>query len=516
MAIIGNEIPPYVQTQITKRQEFHGSGVAKNRTPEQIHYLNSNTSWIKLASGVYVTTNGVGSSLAKNNVLFNGTSMFNGSSLTQKNGFDETYQYSEFGPVPMAGIISADVKALNRGSLKKSTVKIKAHNKDQFDAIDVLYMRIGYTVMLEWGNTFYLDKNGDVQEIHNTLIEDIFFSFSSDGDYTFVLPFIEGKREKYCGNYDALLGRISNFDWAFNPDGSYDITLTILSLGDVVESLKTDISVDSKTTTFLKEARKSNQSISGNSVILEKNKDDNLITSMLWLWTYFNPPPQLAVSTVEGSSTPITNSTLDFTGPGYNPIKSLIFSGESSNYDAMYPGITYKSKFGVTSMSQTIAKVASTATGAVGRYQNMPEFILGRARTSGLDPNTALYNEANQEKMGEGLINDVCGTYIKGTNSGTQPQLIQAVQGLGRGWASIAIVIQGKKVGGRWVDDATVGSVETGAGSKGYYTNSENNYGNLRDGKTVADTVKALMKVRKNLGGSKPDFVPTYINWDTL
>ena len=301
MAIIGNEIPPYVQTQITKRQEFHGSGVAKNRTPEQIHYLNSNTSWIKLASGVYVTTNGVGSSLAKNNVLFNGTSMFNGSSLTQKNGFDETYQYSEFGPVPMAGIISADVKALNRGSLKKSTVKIKAHNKDQFDAIDVLYMRIGYTVMLEWGNTFYLDKNGDVQEIHNTLIEDIFFSFSSDGDYTFVLPFIEGKREKYCGNYDALLGRISNFDWAFNPDGSYDITLTILSLGDVVESLKTDISVDSKTTTFLKEARKSNQSISGNSVILEKNKDDNLITSMLWLWTYFNPPPQPAVSSTNSN-----------------------------------------------------------------------------------------------------------------------------------------------------------------------------------------------------------------------
>jgi hypothetical protein len=202
----------------------------------------------------------------------------------------------------MAGIISADVKALNRGSLKKSTVKIKAHNKDQFDAIDILYMRIGYTVMLEWGNTFYLNKDGEIDSVSNTLIEDIFFSFSSDGDYTLILPFIENKREFYCGNYDALLGRISNFDWSFNPDGSYDITLTILSLGDVIESLKTDISVDSKTTTFLKDAKKANQSISGNSVILEKNKDDNLITSMLWLWTYFNPPPQPAVSTTEGGT----------------------------------------------------------------------------------------------------------------------------------------------------------------------------------------------------------------------
>lgn len=322
MAIIGNEIPKYVKEQITKRQKVYGSGVNQNRTPEQIQYLNSNTSWIKLASGVYVTTNGIGSSLAKNNVLFNGTSTYKNSSLTQKKGFNETYDYSEFGPVPMAGIISADIKALNRGSLKKSTVKIKAHNKEQFDAIDVLYMRIGYTVILEWGNTFYLNKDGEVNSVSNTLIEDIFFSFSSDGDYTSILPFIENKREFYCGNYDALLGRISNFDWSFNPDGSYDITLTILSLGDVVESLKTDISVDSKTTTFLKEAKKANQSISGNSVVLEKNKDDNLITSMLWLWTYFNPPPQPAVSTTEGG-TPSPSGTTSTISSGQTKTNEL-------------------------------------------------------------------------------------------------------------------------------------------------------------------------------------------------
>ena len=322
MAIIGNEISDYVKTQITKRQEVYGSGVSKNRTPQQIQYLNANTSWIKLASGVYVNKNSIGNSLAKNNVLFNGTSTFNGSSLVQKGGRDQTYTDSEFGPTPMAGIISADIKALNRGSLKKSTVKIKAHNKEQFDAIDVLYMRIGYTVMLEWGNSFYLDGNGDIQEIQNTLIEDLFFSFSSDGDYTAILPYIENKRKTYWGNYDALLGRISNFDWAFNPDGSYDITLTILSLGDIIESLKTNTSIDNKTAKFLKEARKNNQSIAGNSAILEKNKDDNAITSMLWLWTYFNPPPQPAVSTVEGS-TPSPSGTKPTISSGQTKINEL-------------------------------------------------------------------------------------------------------------------------------------------------------------------------------------------------
>jgi hypothetical protein len=324
MAIIGNEILDYVKTQITKRQEVYGSGVSKNRTPQQIQYLNTNTSWIKLASGVYVNKDSIGNSLAKNNILFNGTSTFNGSSLVQKGGRGQTYVDSEFGPTPMAGIISADIKALNRGSLKKSTVKIKAHNKEQFDAIDVLYMRIGYTVMLEWGNSFYLDGDGNVQEIQNTLIEDLFFSFSSDGDYTAILPYIENKRKTYWGNYDALLGRISNFDWAFNPDGSYDITLTILSLGDIIESLKTNTSIDNKTSKFLKEARKNNQSIAGNSAILEKNKDDNAITSMLWLWTYFNPPPQPAVPTpTEEGGTPSPSGTKPTISSGQTKINEL-------------------------------------------------------------------------------------------------------------------------------------------------------------------------------------------------
>ena len=51
--IIGEQIPKYVSTQINKRQEAHGSGQdGKERTPEQISYLNSKTAWVKLASGV--------------------------------------------------------------------------------------------------------------------------------------------------------------------------------------------------------------------------------------------------------------------------------------------------------------------------------------------------------------------------------------------------------------------------------------------------------------------------------
>jgi len=68
-------------------------------------------------------------------------------------------------------------------------------------------------------------------------------------------------------------------------------------------------------------------------------------------------------------------------------------------YESMYPGTTLP---GATKM--TIAEVASKATGAVGAWQNLPEYLNERARAVGLDPSTALYDKENQEKIAVYLI----------------------------------------------------------------------------------------------------------------
>ena len=200
-------------------------------------------------------------------------------------------------------------------------------------------------------------------------------------------------------------------------------------------------------------------------------------------------------------------------GKGYEVLKKLIFSGESSNYDAMYPSTTYQKHFGVQCMTQTIATVVSKATGAIGRYQNLTRYIIDRAKTAGLNPKTDLYNAINQEKMGESLINAACGKYIKGLNSGTKEDLINAVQGVGRAWASLPIVINGKRVGKSWKNNAIVGNVETGAGNRGYYNNAENAGGIIGNGNKVADVVIALIKTRKNLAPNtfgKDFYKPNY------
>lgn len=283
--IIGEPIHDYVAKQINKRQKAHGSGQDGTvRTPEQIAYLNSKTAWVKLASGVSLddarvteeklrggTAKVPGSTLATRYVLFNGTSHIENGYLTQRGThptkdnvtdyYTGTYnvnaltENSEFGLVPMPGIESAEIKCLNRGSIKRATVKIKCYSPEQFQILDLLYMRIGYTMLLEWGNSLYLsnskDGTNELQEMGFTLVEDPDGFFKQHDQYT-MLNKISQYREAKSGNYDAMLGKVVNFSWQFAQDGSYDITLDLISWGDVVESLKCNVTPSLSISNFIK------------------------------------------------------------------------------------------------------------------------------------------------------------------------------------------------------------------------------------------------------------------------
>jgi hypothetical protein len=364
MAIIGDEIRDYVSSQINVRQVIHGTGAGQTldtlRPDTVINVLNSNTSWVKLASGVSVAASklteiGVdtaldGLDLAKQYVLNAGFSKYEEGKnaagettgrLTQRDGFlpqyaDSSYTYGSYGYSPMPGIISADIKALNRGSIKKATVKIKINNKEQFNIIDLLYFRLGYTVLLEWGNSMFFNSKFQKKIVRNTLIDDpnLFFnsSFGGSDSYISILPKIEEYRNTYNGNYDGLLGKISNFQWSFNKDGSYDAEITIISLGDVVESLKTNISTDRGLSQFIITSGGSSITPPSNPPtttttaeeqpdILEDNKDANAIASMLWVWKWVNRDAigqTITTGKIEnilsGGSSPVVGSFLNPSG----------------------------------------------------------------------------------------------------------------------------------------------------------------------------------------------------------
>ena len=329
--IIGEQIQDYVAKQINVRQKAHGSGTSgTNRTQQEILYLNSKTAWVKLASGINITPerieadrkrgdgNGIKdvfgwTKLATSNILFAGTSGLDTDSKdrilkqrgTSTSANDNLYSSnngvynvnnttnplsSEFGLVPMPGIESAEIKCLNRGSIKKATVKIKCYSPEQFQTINLLYLRLGYTVMLEWGNGLYLNNDPTQPTLVTqgcTLIEaeNGFFSTKrEETTYSHILTWIRNYRASNFGNYDGLIAKVVNFSWDFSPDGSYDITLELISLGDVIESLKVNITPSTKISTFIKEGYiLFNENASDATKDITPAPINNIISSYLFL-----------------------------------------------------------------------------------------------------------------------------------------------------------------------------------------------------------------------------------------
>ena len=311
--IVGEEFEKYVFDQIAQRQKDQYSGYDSLRTPEQLQYLNNKNAWVKLASGVSIIKeldddgeelyDGVkrlrdivgadladdfkGTKLAEKTILFNGLSSLipeiineayddagnpeygedywmrtgKGLGYTSRAGYNNTKSIwnltsvyglggTDFGQQPMPGIQSVNVKSLNRGSIREANITIKAYNKFQFAIIELLYLRLGFTMMLEWGNDKFIDNEGELRQMGSTIIEDEWFR---DNSYTQtqMINIVEKYRGKYSGNYDGFFGKVVNFTWTFGADGSYNIDLKLITVGDVIESLQANIPTKSYEVTTL-------------------------------------------------------------------------------------------------------------------------------------------------------------------------------------------------------------------------------------------------------------------------
>ena len=301
MSIIGEQIDPSVAIQMQVRQRLRGK---QDRNNTDLNLLYNTNAWLKLASSVrvisqtdteissstaenkiesiptYNQTTGeyeeedsnissgekrlrdigldntgefTGNQLAKKAILFNTLSELDssGNTYTTRSGVSKTNSLwnnssyglggTGFGLSPSPGLISAKIDCKNRGSIREATVELKAYNLFQFELIELLYLRLGYSMLLEWGWDKYLDQDEKLQSMGNTLIEDKWFKDLPDGTYREVIKDIAIYRKIYDNNYDGFLGKVVNFDWSFQPDGTYNITLKLITIGDVIESLKVNL-----------------------------------------------------------------------------------------------------------------------------------------------------------------------------------------------------------------------------------------------------------------------------------
>ena len=102
-------------------------------------------------------------------------------------------------------------------------------------------------MLLEWGNDKFINNEGNLQQMGNTLMEDIWFQDFETYNFTKLIKDVSRYRETYSSNYDGFIGKVSNFSWDFDRDGTYNITLNLISVGDVIESIKVNNPADIKT-----------------------------------------------------------------------------------------------------------------------------------------------------------------------------------------------------------------------------------------------------------------------------
>ena len=259
--LTGSPLDSYVQDQIEIRQKVLGNNPEIQNLDVRVLNNHNKNSWVRLVSSVDVIGEDIlsevgtipkGENLAKGFVLMGGvTNTIGGASLPRggvipdqkSNQYPLTaaqYSYGlgnlDYGLTPPPGLISAQIQHLNRGAIRKFQIKLQAQNKDQMAILEALYLRLGYYMLLEWGHTNYIDRNNKFvnnPDYTTPAYAGLFGGQSSNNIETA----INNHRSITGGNYDGALFKVDNYSWSINIDGSYDITLSGISKGGLIDSL---------------------------------------------------------------------------------------------------------------------------------------------------------------------------------------------------------------------------------------------------------------------------------------
>ena len=264
--VIGAPFDQYILDQLYIRAARNST---TQRSNEEVLFLANKTSWARLISSVNITAGnnsstkpitkfyeelGLGSNytkpedLARNWILEAGTSIKSGNGIGLRSGIGTEGAYGlggidELGYRPMPGLSGVQVETVGRlGSLRQANITFKVWNMNQLNIVEALYFRLGYSMLLEWGHTQYFSNpspnspGSTFTLATNTFgLED---PFATGINKTTVQQRIAKKAKESSGNYDGMLGIVSNFNWSFNQEGGYDCTVKLIGLGSIIDTLR--------------------------------------------------------------------------------------------------------------------------------------------------------------------------------------------------------------------------------------------------------------------------------------
>lgn len=244
--LFGESISTEVVKQLNLRAEILGrDGI---RSTNDLRYLSEKTSWIRMISGVDTLSDGsenFNSTQAQKFILSGGELEWDGSKFNRRTGFSsgrdqERGRYSfndNLGIRPEAGITGFSIAHKNTyGTIREATVNFNVWTLEDLEKAQNLYLRPGMSLIVEWGNSLYLDNDGNVKDTLNIPDQNEYFNKNS---FEKIADIIKENKSNNFYNYDGFLGLITNFSWSFRPDGGYDCTVKSVSRGAVLESMST-------------------------------------------------------------------------------------------------------------------------------------------------------------------------------------------------------------------------------------------------------------------------------------
>jgi hypothetical protein len=247
--IAGSAFQPYVATQIEKRKALVNNDY---RSSSELNWLSNKNVWIRVSSGANVREGNMNyqglqdNELSRKYILQGGLAdnLTNEKTYLLRSGISPDGAYgiggTDFGLTPMPGMTNISIKTGGKlGTLKETTIDFVCHNMEQLNIMEALYMKLGFGLLVEWGHTYYIDNK--TEKIENVPQPLPFYNITTKEE---LMGAITTHRKLHSGNYDASWGTIKNFTYSLSKNGTFNCQVQLVGAGDILESLKINISGD--------------------------------------------------------------------------------------------------------------------------------------------------------------------------------------------------------------------------------------------------------------------------------
>lgn len=241
---IGGPIDEGVVNQLNVRSDV------LSRTEGNEKFLKSrlfNSAWINVVSSANLI-DGVdsekGAELAKRYVLSGGSLTWNGTDFNIGGGIDfrgadssKLYNYSEAkGVRPRPGITGFQIVSKNRfGAIREATINFNVWSQEDLVNIERLYFRPGFHAVVEWGHSEFVNNGSGLETGRTGVTSDFFNEVDTPSKIAGILKEVTDDRSY---NYDSFIGVIKNFSYSFRQDGGYDCIISIISKGEILDSIR--------------------------------------------------------------------------------------------------------------------------------------------------------------------------------------------------------------------------------------------------------------------------------------